>query len=316
MIGEPADSTNLVVSEFSYRPASPSAVEDPGGIYSRTDLEFIELKNISSETIHLQGVRFTDGVTFDFSDAALFGLGPGETLLVVESRDAFMARYPGVSPDRIAGEYRGNLSNDGEQITILAADDSVIRDFIYNDKAPWPEAADGDGYSLELIDPMSNPDHSVATNWRASRGIHGTPTGVLTPMDFATWQAWNFTAAELADPLISGPGADQDGDTWINFFEYALGMAPDDRIVRSRIPEVTLEEFGGEEYLVLTYDEWAGASGVAYNVQVGGDLVAWSGATVEIEAIDNGDGIVTRRIRSVTPISAQNREFIRLHTSQ
>jgi len=317
VVGEPADDTNLVVSEFSYRPASPSAVEDPGGIYSRTDLEFIELKNISQGAIHLEGVRFTDGVSFDFSEATLFGLAPGESLLVVESRDAFLARYPSVPADRIAGEYSGNLSNDGEQITILAADDSGIRDFIYNDKAPWPEAADGDGFTLELVDPGGNPDHALAISWRASRGIHGTPAEVLTPMDFAIWQSWNFNPAELADPLISGPHADQDGDGWSNFTEFALGTPPNDVIVRTRLPEVTIESVEGEEYLVMTYNEWAGASGVTYTVQVGTDLVTWPNATIDMGApIDNGDGTVTRRTRSGTPISAQSREFIRLRMSE
>ena len=36
-IGPPADATNLVISELSYRPSAPTAAEDPGGIYSRTD---------------------------------------------------------------------------------------------------------------------------------------------------------------------------------------------------------------------------------------------------------------------------------------
>ena len=317
VIGEPADATNLVVSEFSYRPASPSAAEDPGAIYSRTDMEFIELKNISQETIHLDGVRITDGVGFDFSEASVFGLQPGETLLVVESRAAFMARYPGISADRIAGEYSGNLNNDGERIEILAADDSVIRDFTFNDKSPWPEAADGDGYTLELIDPDSNPDHALGTNWRASRGIHGTPAGSLLALTFAQWQAWNFTAAELALPEISGPNADQDGDGWSNFAEFALGMPPNDGLVRTRLPEVTIEDFGGDAYLVMSYDEWAGALGVTYTVEVGGDLISWPGATVEIGApVDHGDGTVTRKFRSATPIIAADREFIRLKMSE
>ena len=316
-IGAPADATNLVVSEFSYRPAGPGAGENPGGLYSATDFEFIEVRNISQEVIHLDGVRITDGVDFDFSDASVFGLAPGETLLVVESRDAFLARYPGVSPGRIAGEYRGNLSNDGERIEVLAADGSVIREFIYNDKVPWPEAADGEGYTLELIDPGSNPDHAVATNWRASRGIHGTPAGQILAFTFAQWQTLNFTAAELALPAVSGPDADKDGDTWSTFAEFALGTAPGDPLTRNRLPEVALEEIGGDEYLALSYDEWAGASGITYTVEVGTDLLTWPGTTVEVGAPrDNGDGTVTRRFRSATPISAGTGEFIRLKMSE
>ncbi|MFT5108786.1 MAG: hypothetical protein ACI9UA_004430, partial [Pseudoalteromonas tetraodonis] len=317
VIGEPADASNLVVNEFSYRPASPSAVEDPGGIYSRTDLEFVELQNISGDIVHLDGVRFTEGIDFAFSEAAVFGLAPGESLLVVESRDAFLARYPGVAADRIAGEYRGNLNNDGERLQILAADDSVIRDFTFNDKSPWPEAADGDGYTLELIDPDSNPDHAIATNWRASRGVHGTPAGELLPLDFLGWQSWNFSASELADPTVSDPGADPDGDGLSNFAEFALGTAPHDTITRTGLPEATIEEFAGENYLVMSYDEWAGASSVTYTVEVGSDLISWPGATVEVGTpVDHGDGKITRKFRSATSIFDGSREFIRLRMEE
>ncbi len=315
-IGEPADDTNLAVTEFSYRPSTPSVTEDPGDIYSRVDFEFVELRNISNAPIHLNEVRFTDGIAFDFHLNPLIGLDPGENVLLVEHRDAFRVRYPGVSPSVIAGEYNGNLSNDGERIEILGANDAVIRSFTYNDKAPWPEAGDGDGYSLELIDPLTNPDHDVAANWRASHGIHGTPDGVWTALTFLGWRALNFTAAELADPLISGPDADLDQDGRSNFFEFALGTAPDDYLNRNMLPEGGIVEDGGAFYLSLTYTEWAGASGVTYTVQRSDDLVNWMtgpGFMLEVGApIDNGDGTRTRTFRSTTPLDNQPRQFIRL----
>lgn len=318
-IGDPADDSNLAVTEFSYRPARPSAAEDPADIYSRVDFEFVELRNISNGTIHLNDVRFTDGISFDFKNNPLIGLDPGENVLLVEHRDAFLARYPGVSPDVIAGEYGGNLNNDGERLEILGAGNSVIRAFTYNDKAPWPEAADGDGYSLELIDPLSNPDHDIATNWRASHGIHGTPDGVWTALDFLGWQALNFTAAELADPLISGPNADLDNDDRSNFFEFALGTAPDDYINRTMLPVGIVVEEDGRFYLGLTYTEWLGASGVTHEVQLSDDLLIWQSgvaAVVEVGApIDNGDGTRTRTFRSRTQLSARLRQFMRLKVS-
>ena len=318
-VGDAADSTNLAVSEFSYRPARPIAAEDPTDIYSRTDYEFVELMNISDGPIHLKDVRFTDGIFFDFSGNPFVGLDPGEHVLLVEDLNAFMLRYPSVSPDRIAGEYDGNLSNDGERVEILGESGSVIREFVYNDKYPWPEAADGDGYSLELIDPSSNPDHAVAANWRASRGIHGTPDGTWSSFDFADWQGWNFTSEELEDPLISGPNADQEGDGRTNFAEFALGTAPDDLITRTMIPTGIVVEDGGDEYLALIYNEWTGALGVTYTVQHSTDLANWqSGPAVVVEVgtpVDNGDGTITRTFRSTTPVSANDQQFLRLRMS-
>jgi hypothetical protein len=43
----------------------------------------------------------------------------------------------------------------------------------YNNKAGWPTAADGGGYSLELIDPYG--DLNSPANWRASSVLNGTP---------------------------------------------------------------------------------------------------------------------------------------------
>ena len=313
LVGDAANSTNLVVSEFSYRPARPSATEDPGGLYSRTDFEFIEFKNISTGPIHLDGVRLTDGVEFDFSQATNFSIAAGETLLIVENQAAFLARYPGVSPDKIAGEYDANLSNDGERIEILAADDSVLHAFTYNDQLPWPTAADGGGFSLELINPDSNPNHDDGTNWRASHGIHGTPAGEISPMDFATWQSWNFDAAELADPNISGPNADPNNNGWGNYAEFAFGQSPweqnnIDSLVRSSFTTV-----GNDDFLTIEFDAWEGATGVTFAMQTSGNLTNWASDFTEIlPAIDHGEGTTTHKFRSNNPIGSLDQEFVRL----
>ena len=43
----------------------------------------------------------------------------------------------------------------------------------YNNPGGWPVAADGGGYSLELIDPYG--DLNSPANWRASSAPNGTP---------------------------------------------------------------------------------------------------------------------------------------------
>ena len=49
----------------------------------------------------------------------------------------------------------------------------AILDFNYDDETPWPAAADGSGYSLELIDVTG--DYGDGTNWSASDDEGGTP---------------------------------------------------------------------------------------------------------------------------------------------
>lgn len=316
LVGAPATADNLVVSEFSYRPAKPSAAEDPEGIYSRTDFEFIEFTNISNEPIHLDGVRLTDGVEFDFSDARNFSIAAGEGLLLVEDQNAFLARYPGIAPNKIAGEYRGNLSNDGERIEIIARDDSLIKAFTYNDQKPWPTAADGEGFTLQLALPASNPDHNDGNNWIASRGIHGNPAEAMPAMNFTAWQNWTFGTNDLADPAISGPAADPDGDGWSNFAEFALGMHPEDKTILPNLIRGDLKDIEGANYLGIEFETWPGALGVQFTMEVSQNLTTWTSGTVEMTpSLPHADGTITRTFRSISPVSLSGSNFARLKIS-
>ncbi|MGY8690684.1 MAG: chitobiase/beta-hexosaminidase C-terminal domain-containing protein, partial [Verrucomicrobiales bacterium] len=53
-----ASAENLTISKVHYRPAAASAEEMAAGHQSRKDFEFIELLNLSEETIDLHGARF------------------------------------------------------------------------------------------------------------------------------------------------------------------------------------------------------------------------------------------------------------------
>jgi hypothetical protein len=141
-IGTPASSSNLVISEIMYNPAIGT--------------EFIELQNISTtETVDLTGVRFITGINYDFQVGTT--LTPGQNIVITEAEFLNATR----------------LANGGEQLVLSGENDIIIRDFTYGDQPPWPEAADGDGYSLILISPESNPDHGTATNWRRSADLGG-----------------------------------------------------------------------------------------------------------------------------------------------
>ena len=166
----PASAENLVISEFHYRPADASAIELAAGFTDRDDFEFIELMNRGSQTINLNGVKFVDGVTFDFSTAEIRSLDSGARVLIVKNLAAFEERYGNAFSSKIAGEYSGNLSNDGELITLVDATGTNILSFTFNDQSPWPEEPDGDSYTLVLINPMGPiiPEHGDPANWRAS----------------------------------------------------------------------------------------------------------------------------------------------------
>ena len=49
-------------------PAAPSEAETAAGFVA-SDFEFLEFYNAGEVTIDLSGLRFTDGIEFDFADA-------------------------------------------------------------------------------------------------------------------------------------------------------------------------------------------------------------------------------------------------------
>jgi len=111
--GEPLSAgvlEDLRITEVMYNPAAQPA----GGSTDNEDFEFIELKNIGDETLDLAFVSFVEGITFDFSNSNIMGLAPGDFVIVVGNEAAFKSRYGTDLSSKIAGEYSGKLSNNGE----------------------------------------------------------------------------------------------------------------------------------------------------------------------------------------------------------
>ena len=177
----------LRVSELMYNPSGPTTGEaNLNPSWNNNDFEYIELVNTSDIiTLDLTDVRITDGPSEPFSFDDNFQLGPGERTVVVANKSAFTARY-GNGEIRIAGEYAGNLSNGGEALRVESPRGIQILAFDYSDEAPWPQKADGDGFSLELISPTTTPvqELSDAARWNASAALGGTPGRAAALADF------------------------------------------------------------------------------------------------------------------------------------
>ncbi len=158
-VNEAPSASNLTITEINYNPLGT----EPS--------EFIELQNIGANVIDLAGLRFSEGIDFDFTNGAYQTLAPGERLLVVQNHDAFEQRYGLGKP--IAGEFTGSLSDSGETIMLLKRDGTKLLDVTYNDKGAWPNRADGLGSSLEAVANSGNLDDPQ--HWRASTEVHGSP---------------------------------------------------------------------------------------------------------------------------------------------
>ena len=228
----------LVVSELFFNPDGDD------------DAEFIELMNVSGGAINLRGCRFTGGIDYAFSTWFDTILAPGQRLVLVDSDFAFRDRF---GWDRIpAGIYRDNVNNDGEAIGMTAADGTTsLVNFAFSD-AWWP-AADGDGHSLTLIAPHDGIDLNDPSNWRPSRAVGGSS---------GTSDAVTFSGGD--------PNADDNGDGFSNFADYALsGPQPVIAPVSERQPDGSM---------TMTFQRHVGADDALIAIETSADLATWSPA--------------------------------------
>lgn len=263
IVGTAAGAASIAVSEICYNPPGAAA------------WEFIELMNISGGPVDLTGVEFTAGIAYSFAPGTL--LAAGQRLVLASDAAAFAAQFPAIT---LHGTYTGKLDNNGEQLALTAANASDIRRFTYNDKLPWPTAADGNGHSLTLIAPPTNPDHALPQNWRASVLPNGTP-GTGDGVSFA-----------------GDPGADTDGDGLTDFLEYALADPP---LAAILLP-------GGTPAMLLTRRTAADDARVI--VEYSTDLAAWSPSpdTSLVESTAPAGGMMTE---AWTPPPGATRGFMR-----
>lgn len=157
------DFAGLKLTEIMYNPPARDGVDGD-------EFEFLELKNAGTVDLDLSNLQFTNGVTFKFPLGSR--LAAGRFLLLAANATALSTKYPGV---KVFGSYEGRLSNGGERLALAQADGRSLFNFAFSDTAPWPQAADGIGFSLVPVLPNSNPDPSNATHWRASSSIGGSP---------------------------------------------------------------------------------------------------------------------------------------------
>lgn len=254
-VAAPANATNLRLVEFHYNPAAQAGVADA------QTLEFIELLNPSAQPVSLDGVQITQFANDPYQFPAGVTLAPGQRIVVARNPATLLATYGAginVSP---TGYAEANLSNGGETITLLGAMGETIQTILYADSGQWPSAADGQGKSLEIINPFGDP--SAATNWRASYYRGGSPgTSGAAPSvagdftgdnrvdgsDFLAWQRGFGKPALTAE----APNGDADGDRDVDAADLSLWRTNFGTAVPVAAALLAAEEFGGANLSIET----------------------------------------------------------------
>lgn len=183
-------SAQIVISEIHYHPLEEGTVDGD-------EFEFIELTNVGDSTVSLTGYAFNTGITYTFPSKA--ELGPGEFLVLAYNAEYFEQRY-GFAP---FGVFTGHLSNSGEKIVLMnTTTKTEVFSVKYETDSPWPEAADGAGFSLVMASSDGSGDPNDASWWRVSTAIGGSP-GEDDP-------AQNYDAMKIrVNEILANPGSNQ-----------------------------------------------------------------------------------------------------------
>lgn len=162
---------NIVLNEINY---NSSDYFDTG--------DWIELFNPDEISVDLSGWMFTDNNSenlYRFPNDTY--IDPSGYSIVSSDVESFELIHQDLSP--VEKEINFGLSSEGETLTLFNSFGEMIDIVTYGTLAPWPTEPNGNGFTLELINPyLENDDY---TNWAASP-LHGTP-GRMNSVTDATY---------------------------------------------------------------------------------------------------------------------------------
>jgi hypothetical protein len=160
VLGSSSSLGGVVISELHYH-----APAQAGWL-----VEFVEVHNPSGLAVSLGGWALEGGIQFTFPAAVVL---PPQGYVVVGQDCEVLESTFGVT--NCAGEFDGALSNGGEEIILVDQFNALVDAVTYDDKRPWPDAADGSGDSLQRL-------CSTAPSWDPRNWTAHNPTPTAPPL--------------------------------------------------------------------------------------------------------------------------------------
>ena len=267
----------VVLTEIMYNPP-------PFDGWNGGDLEFIELKNTGTITHDLSGLSFTAGIQFTFPPGTR--LDPGHYFVLGRNDTALHARYPGLT---VHGIYTGRLDNGGETIRLATSDGTTVFSVTYNDRVPWPIAADGHGLSLVSHQPISQPNSDRGQDWRTSNAVGGSP-GTADPESRIPIVVINEIVPRTDAPQLDAVELFNPAEKEVNIGGWWLsddGSVPQ----KFRIPDGT--KVPAQSYAVFTGVDFDPSPGTLFNFSLdsAGDSVYLASADAEGQLTGYSHGV-------------------------
>ncbi|MGN6387139.1 MAG: lamin tail domain-containing protein, partial [Verrucomicrobiota bacterium] len=149
--------------------------------YAESTNQWVELYNRGTNTIDLTGWTIAGGPSLAFAPGT--SIAPGGFLILAASPAEFKADYP----DLDSIPFTGKLSRGSGSVKLKDQFGNLVDSVTYSDSRPWPESPDGQGSTLERINPFSERTDPAA--WAAS-------------ISTGEWKTYSYSAVAESD---SGP---------------------------------------------------------------------------------------------------------------
>lgn len=140
------------ITEINYKSAANADAGD-----------WIELFNPTNSNLPLDGLQIQDGTGNSFTVPTGTSIPPGGHHVFYQDEAKFVGQFPNVTNK--TGPLGFGLDGNGDMIRLFTPDGRIYLSLCFDDSAPWPNEADGGGYTLESIE--NNPNPNQASNWFA-----------------------------------------------------------------------------------------------------------------------------------------------------
>lgn len=134
--------------------------------------DWVELFNNSENDIDLSGWKFLDeddSHVYSFNDSTY--IDAGNYLVLCQDTTNFTDLHTQV--ENYIGDIGFGFSGGGELLRLLDSSGVLVDAVEYDDSTPWPIEPDGNGPTLELINPAL--DNTIPSNWASSTVQSGSP---------------------------------------------------------------------------------------------------------------------------------------------